>query len=78
MPVSGGYRLWMVMVVAGLTAAGAVPLAAVTLKVERPVRVGRPLSRPVMWLSDNPGGSTPLETTNAGAGAPVARNRYGP
>jgi hypothetical protein len=62
----------MVMVIEGLTALGAVPLDAVTMKVNGPAVVGVPDRTPVVILRVRPPGSVPLDTEKVGAGLPLA------
>ncbi len=62
----------MVMVIDGLTALGAVPLEAVTVKVNGPVTLGVPDSTPVAGLRLKPPGSAPLFTVKVAAGLPLA------
>jgi hypothetical protein len=64
----------MVMVIEGLTALGAVPLDAVTVKVNGPAVVGVPEMTPVAELRVKPPGTVPLETVKVGAGNPLAMN----
>ena len=51
---------------------GAVPLLAVTVKVNDPLVVGVPEITPVVASSWRPAGSEPVVTVNVGAGVPVA------
>lgn len=51
---------------------GAVPLLAVTVKVNDPLVVGVPDITPVVVSSWRPAGSEPVVTVNVGAGVPVA------
>ena len=62
----------MVMVIDGLTALGAVPFDAVTVKVDTPAVVGVPDRTPVTALNVRPAGKVPLEIEKVGAGEPLA------
>ena len=62
----------MVMVIEPLTASGAVPFAAVTVKVNAPAVVGVPDRIPVVVSRVRPPGSAPLATEKVGAGLPLA------
>ena len=62
----------MVMVIDGLIGLGAVPLEAVTMKVNGSALVGVPDRTPVLVFKVKPAGSDPLETEKVGAGLPLA------